>query len=153
MYKSFEITIRLPERHGRREPRRAREKVLPFSLKFSNRLSTYLVSIYPVKFYDDLFKSFTPNSKKFPNDLTTGNVPSKLRACARARLFDQRAQSLPNWPMLSIGHECYCTRGTPMRAQRNKIRGNIDYRSSQAPCHKTGPQGSVPPRGANHFLK
>jgi len=27
--------------------------------------------------------------------------------------------------MLSIGHKCYCSWGRPMRAWRNKIRGNI----------------------------
>src|SRR6218665_1505796 len=52
----------------------------------------------------------------------TVNVPSKLRACAR--LF---GQPLPNWSMLSIGHECHCSRDRPMRARRNKIRGNIGY--------------------------
>ena|SRR6218665_785295 len=28
--------------------------------------------------------------------------------------------------MVSIGHECYCSRGRPMHAWRKKIRGNID---------------------------
>jgi len=26
---------------------------------------------------------------------------------------------------IGIGHECYCSRGRPMRTRRNKIRGNI----------------------------
>src|SRR6218665_3797810 len=29
--------------------------------------------------------------------------------------------------MLRIGHECYCSRLRPMRARRNKIRGNIGH--------------------------
>src|SRR6218665_1856981 len=29
------------------------------------------------------------------------------------------------WRTIGITHECYCSRGRPMRARRNKIRGNI----------------------------
>src|SRR6218665_1712274 len=32
--------------------------------------------------------------------------------------------------MLSIGHECYCSRGRPMHARLNKIRGNTVYQDS-----------------------
>src|SRR6218665_2093205 len=52
------------------------------------------------------------------------NVPSKLRACARTTFRPART-AFTYWSMLSIGHECYCSRGRPMRARRNKIRGNI----------------------------
>ena len=49
-------------------------------------------------------------------------------SCARARArttFRPARTAFTYWPMLSIGHECYCSRGRPMRARRNKIRGNI----------------------------
>jgi len=48
------------------------------------------------------------------------NVPSKLRTTFRLA----RTEFL-YWCMLGIGLECYCSQSRPMRAQRNKIRGNI----------------------------
>jgi len=50
------------------------------------------------------------------------NVLSKLRA---RTTFRSARTAFTYWPMLSIGHECYCSRGRPMRAWQNKIRGNI----------------------------
>ena len=52
-------------------------------------------------------------------------------SCARARArttFRPARTAFTYWTMLSIGHEYYCSQGTPMRAQRNKIRGNIACR-------------------------
>src|SRR6218665_1795232 len=49
-------------------------------------------------------------------------------SCARARActtFQPARTAFTYWPMLSIGHECHCPRGRPVRARRNKIRGNI----------------------------
>jgi len=49
-------------------------------------------------------------------------------SCARARActtFRPARTAFTYWPMLSIGHECHCPRGRPVRARRNKIRGNI----------------------------
>src|SRR6218665_2616173 len=49
-------------------------------------------------------------------------------SCARARActtFRPARTAFTYWPMLSIGHECHCPRGRPVRTRRNKIRGNI----------------------------
>src|SRR6218665_440809 len=54
------------------------------------------------------------------------NVPSKLRACARARTTLRLVRTtFSYWRTIGRGHECYCSRGKPMRARLNKIRGNI----------------------------
>src|SRR6218665_2236428 len=48
-------------------------------------------------------------------------------SCARVRLtFRLTRTAFSYWRTIGIGHECYCSRGRPMRARRNKIRGNID---------------------------
>ena len=59
--------------------------------------------------------------------ITKVTLPSMFPpSCARARVtFRPARTAFTYWPMLSIGHECYCSRGRPMRARRNKIRGNI----------------------------
>ena len=47
-------------------------------------------------------------------------------SCACARTTFQLARTaFSYWRTIGIGHECYCLRGRPMRARRNKIRGNI----------------------------
>jgi len=55
----------------------------------------------------------------------TNNVPSKLRACAQYMTFRLARTAVSYWRTIGIGHECYCSRGRPMRAWQNKIRGNI----------------------------
>src|SRR6218665_2551857 len=61
--------------------------------------------------------------------------------CARASArttFRLARTALSNWRTISIGHECYCSRGRPMRARRNKIRGNIGYEAPSlrlTDCH------------------
>ena len=57
------------------------------------------------------------------NDVMPSNVPSKLRACTTFRLA---RTEFSYWCTIGRGHECYCSRGRPMRARLNKIRGNID---------------------------
>src|SRR6218665_2710694 len=51
--------------------------------------------------------------------------------CARARArttFRSARTAFTYWPMLSIGHECYCSRGRPMRAAAHgeiKLEGTL----------------------------
>src|SRR6218665_67533 len=49
--------------------------------------------------------------------------------CAHARTTFQSARTaFTYWPMLSIGHECYCSRGRPMRAAAHgeiKLEGTL----------------------------
>src|SRR6218665_573349 len=50
-------------------------------------------------------------------------------SCARARArttFRLARTEFLYWRILGIGLQCYCSQSRPMRAQRNKIRGNID---------------------------
>jgi len=49
-------------------------------------------------------------------------------SCARVRArttFRLARTAFSYWRTLGIGDECYCSRGRPMHARRNKIRGNI----------------------------
>jgi len=51
------------------------------------------------------------------------NVPS-MRAARTT--FGLARTIFSYWRTIGIGNECYCSRGRPMRARQNKIKGNID---------------------------
>ena len=64
------------------------------------------------------------------------NVPSKLRARARTT-FRLARTAFPYWRTIGIGHECYCSRGRPMRAPEIKLEGTRAFLWRYAPVRLT----------------
>ena len=95
-------------------------------MRFGNALSQFILHIHIKYTNKQSLRTKGVGTEVYGNGVPI-NVPSKLRARAT---FRPAHTAFAYWPMLSIGHECHCSRGRPMRARRNKIRGNIGSHTS-----------------------